>query len=281
MYKPNKIVPFTSRCRNKLAKLSAVYPDLPKRLNVSPSTIESWLHKIKPHKIYSDNANAINNLYRETFVKSKNIIDPEPIKPIIEPDKPIESEPNNINDPELSIADLLPIREQSGIETVNGRDLHEWLEVGRDFSTWIKDRISKFEFIEGTDFLKLTKSGELSITGQTSIEYHISTDMAKELSMVENNVKGRDARRYFIKVEKLARQHAKQIPPNQSPHLEQNSSMVQIQPEQFQQLLDMLDGQVKRTDKLYSHIIYMQQPKRRRKRFNPDDDQPDLPGGAS
>jgi len=37
---------------------------------------------------------------------------------------------------------------------------------------------------------------------QNSKEYYISLDMAKELSMVENNDKGKQARKYFIQVEK-------------------------------------------------------------------------------
>jgi len=37
-----------------------------------------------------------------------------------------------------------------------------------------------------------------------AIEYHISYDMAKELSMIENNDKGKQARRYFIAMEKKA-----------------------------------------------------------------------------
>ncbi len=32
---------------------------------------------------------------------------------------------------------------------VDARELHEFLEVGKDFTTWIKDRISKYNFIEG------------------------------------------------------------------------------------------------------------------------------------
>lgn len=28
----------------------------------------------------------------------------------------------------------------------NARELHSWLKVGRDFSTWIKDRIEKYDF---------------------------------------------------------------------------------------------------------------------------------------
>ena len=35
------------------------------------------------------------------------------------------------------------------IQTCNARDLHTKLGVGKDFSTWIKDRIEKYGFEEG------------------------------------------------------------------------------------------------------------------------------------
>lgn len=89
-------------------------------------------------------------------------------------------------------------------ETVNARELHEFLEVGRDFSNWIKDRIEKYGFEEGIDYvLTLAKTGERN--NVVKHEYHLTLDMAKELSMVENNDKGRAARKYFIRVEKEAR----------------------------------------------------------------------------
>ena len=39
-------------------------------------------------------------------------------------------------------------------QTVNARELHEFLEVGRDFSNWMKDRIAQYDFVEGVDFIK-------------------------------------------------------------------------------------------------------------------------------
>lgn len=93
------------------------------------------------------------------------------------------------------------------IQTVNLRDLHEALGVGRDFSTWAKERIAKFDFTEGQDFV-ITQdlispvSGSSKARNRETVEYHASLDMAKELAMVENNEKGRAVRRYFIAVEK-------------------------------------------------------------------------------
>lgn len=106
--------------------------------------------------------------------------------------------------------ELIPINDNEGEPTANARDLHEYLEVGKDFSSWIKDRIVKYGFEEGGDFI--VRSPELASEkrgGQNKIEYYLSMDMAKELSMLENNPKGKDARKYFIAVEKAMRASGK------------------------------------------------------------------------
>ena len=41
------------------------------------------------------------------------------------------------------------------IETVNARELHSFLEVGKDFSTWIKNRIEQYGFVDGVDFVSM------------------------------------------------------------------------------------------------------------------------------
>ena len=87
---------------------------------------------------------------------------------------------------------------------VNARDLHQFLNVGRDFSNWIKKRIKEYQFIENQDFTSFTQIGERAIGATTRIEYHLSLDMAKELSMVERTERGRQARQYFIAMEQQA-----------------------------------------------------------------------------
>lgn len=86
------------------------------------------------------------------------------------------------------------------ISTVNARDLHVFLESKQDFSTWIKARIEQYEFVENQDFTRLHRKMEAN--NATIIDYHISLNMAKELSMVERTTKGREARRYFMDCEK-------------------------------------------------------------------------------
>ena len=92
------------------------------------------------------------------------------------------------------------------IETVNARELHSFLEVGKVFASWIKDRIEQYNFIENLDYGVFTETGNNLSGGRPSKEYAISIDMAKELAMVERNDKGRQARQYFIECERRLKQ---------------------------------------------------------------------------
>ena len=137
--------------------------------------------------------------------------------------------------------DLITIKDNGGQPGVDARELHEFLQVGRDFTNWIKQRIEKYGFVDGADFvLTYAKTGERQ--NVTVHEYTLSLDMAKELAMVENNEQGRKARRYFIEVEKryraqlpqtfaealqLAADQARQIE-KQTAELEQSRQAVQF-----------------------------------------------------
>lgn len=100
---------------------------------------------------------------------------------------------------------LINITENKGNAVVSARELHQFLESGKDFSNWIKDRINKYGFVEKEDFEVFANLGENLKGGRPSKEYAIGLDMAKELSMVERNGKGKEARRYFIAMEKIAK----------------------------------------------------------------------------
>lgn len=96
------------------------------------------------------------------------------------------------------------------IPTVSARELHKFLEVGRDFSTWINDRIEEFGYEPGRDFIAITgspNSGIGEFNPKPPIEYHLTLDMAKELAMIERNTMGRVARKYFIRCEQAALEH--------------------------------------------------------------------------
>ncbi|EDJ9560798.1 phage antirepressor Ant [Campylobacter coli] len=84
------------------------------------------------------------------------------------------------------------------INSANAREIFQFLNSEQEYSNWIKNRISHYNFIENQDYII-----ELVYTkGRPRKEYYVTLDMAKELCMVENNEKGRQARRYFIECEK-------------------------------------------------------------------------------
>lgn len=100
------------------------------------------------------------------------------------------------------------------IQTVNARDIHAFLEVGKDFSSWIRGRVEQFGFVDGQDFTVITAHPNGGTAGNRGVtkEYHITIDMAKELSMVERNEKGKQARQYFIECEHQAKAAMPAIP---------------------------------------------------------------------
>lgn len=111
----------------------------------------------------------------------------------------------------INITTALPITSTPignlNAQTVDARNLHDWLGVGRDFTSWIRNRIAQYGFTAGSDYL-LTKTGEKMMSGTKFVhQYALTLGMAKELAMVERNDQGRAARKYFIDMEK-------QHPPN-------------------------------------------------------------------
>lgn len=105
---------------------------------------------------------------------------------------------------------------EKGNQAVSARELHSFLGSKQDFSNWIKNRIEKYGFIYMKDYYKLLydiggnilnleHNNFIEFDNQSvrvhKIEYIITLNMAKELAMVENNERGREARKYFIECE--------------------------------------------------------------------------------
>ena len=127
---------------------------------------------------------------------------------------------------------------ESGVNCVSARELHEGLGVEQRFNDWINRRIKKYGFEENTDYTCLTQKRVTQRTnGQkgtaTEKDYIITVDMAKELCMVENNDLGRKFRKYFIACEKKL-QEVQQ--PKQMSDMEILSRAVLISQEQIKQL---------------------------------------------
>lgn len=99
-------------------------------------------------------------------------------------------------------------------QTVDARDLHAFLGVTTEHGKWIARRIESYDFIEGTDFFCSTEvaSKGQGRGGHNRAIYHLTLDMAKQVSMVERTAKGREAREYFIACERRAKAAAQQMP---------------------------------------------------------------------
>ena len=83
------------------------------------------------------------------------------------------------------------------INSADARELHTFLNSEQEFANWIKNRITQYGFTENQDYIiKTTYTGR-----RPRKEYFITLNMAKELCMVENNAKGKEARQYLIKCE--------------------------------------------------------------------------------
>lgn len=92
-------------------------------------------------------------------------------------------------------------------KTVSARELYKFLDVKKDFSDWFKYQVKKYGFEKGQDFVLLPNFGEQKGSGgHNKVDYALSLETAKELSMVQGNEKGRLARKYFIQCEHIARE---------------------------------------------------------------------------
>lgn len=120
--------------------------------------------------------------------------------------------------------ELIKIDNRDGKETCNARELHTFLKSKQDFSNWIKNRVNKYGFIENNDYIRIEGLSTINVSSskarsQKTIEYYLTLDMAKELSMVENNEKGKEARRYFIACENTLKENKVKIPDFNNPAL--------------------------------------------------------------
>lgn len=103
---------------------------------------------------------------------------------------------------------------ENGEQLVSGRELHEFLEVGTQYTKWF-DRMTEYGFAENVDFAVIVKNDydETAFGGTRKITDHAMTlDMAKEISMIQRSEKGKQARQYFIQVEKEYKEIQKKLP---------------------------------------------------------------------
>lgn len=99
--------------------------------------------------------------------------------------------------------ELVPVYVTStGEKVVYGTELFECLGSKRQYTDWIKGRLSECDAVESKDYQSFSQNNEKPAGGRPKQEYIIKLDTAKEMAMLERNEKGKQVRRYFIQVEK-------------------------------------------------------------------------------
>ena len=98
---------------------------------------------------------------------------------------------------------ITTINGTNGDILVSGRELHDFLGVSTPYHKWMP-RMIDYGFVENTDyqvkdiFVHNSNGGK-----QTMIDHHLKLDMAKEIAMIQRSEKGKQARHYFLQLEKM------------------------------------------------------------------------------
>nr|DAL74182.1 MAG TPA: antirepressor protein [Caudoviricetes sp.] len=94
--------------------------------------------------------------------------------------------------------ELIQIHYDNDRPTVLARELHGYLGVKTLYNDWFP-RMCEYGFVEGNDFYSfLSKSSG----GRPAVDHQLTVEMAKEVCMLQRNEKGKQARQYFIELEK-------------------------------------------------------------------------------
>lgn len=98
---------------------------------------------------------------------------------------------------------LIPIKENDNGEiAVSGRMLHEFLEIKTPYTKWF-GRMIEYGFTENIDFVAVGQKCPIANGGyQEVLDHDMTLNMAKEIAMIQRNEKGKQARQYFIAIEK-------------------------------------------------------------------------------
>ena len=98
--------------------------------------------------------------------------------------------------------DVLNIREASEYP-ISGRELHERLAIETPYHKWFP-RMCEYGFEEEKDYRTMDKKvhrAEGTLMPQMQADHFLTLSMAKELCMLQRTDKGREVRRYLLRVE--------------------------------------------------------------------------------
>ena len=98
-----------------------------------------------------------------------------------------------------------------GEMAVSARELYEFLEVKTQFTKWC-ERMFEYGFEKNKDYFFVSQK-RLTAQGNetTFIDYALTLDTSKEISMLQRTEKGKQARKYFLDCEKELKQNLKPL----------------------------------------------------------------------
>lgn len=112
--------------------------------------------------------------------------------------------------------ELIKVTTNENDITLSGRELHEFLEIGTEYPKWF-ERMTEYGFTKDEDYsvhyydkdlseVKNDVAEKMSVNQRNAkgimVNHEIKLDMAKEIAMIQRNEKGKQARQYFLQVEK-------------------------------------------------------------------------------
>ena len=100
--------------------------------------------------------------------------------------------------------ELIKVNYENDRPTVLARDLHEFLEVQTPYHKWFP-RMCEYGFSENIDYMMMDKNvlrSDGTKMPQVQHDAQLTIEMAKEICMLQRNERGKQARQYFIQLEK-------------------------------------------------------------------------------
>lgn len=101
----------------------------------------------------------------------------------------------------------------NGNNTISGRELYEFLQINSNYTTWF-ERMCEYGFTEGVDYFPKMEDRSDGKAGKPKINHDMTISMAKEISMIQRNERGKQARLYFIECERRLREQQKPALPD-------------------------------------------------------------------
>lgn len=101
--------------------------------------------------------------------------------------------------------ELIKVTYDNDRPVVSARELHDFLEVETPYRIWFP-RMQEYGFTEGSDFnpyknVRVQMEGNRTVNREVD-DAALTIDMAKEICMIQRSEKGKQARQYFIQLEK-------------------------------------------------------------------------------